>query len=45
MHIPYTSERLGEADTLLKEAEKRLEEHQNSLDLHSYVMAQGWLTM
>ncbi|KAH9954054.1 hypothetical protein BC827DRAFT_1272935 [Russula dissimulans] len=45
MYITSTPEWLGEADALLKEAGKRLEEHRNTLDLHNYVMAQEWLTI
>jgi len=45
MHIISTSERLGEADALLREASTRLEEHRNALDVHNYVMAHGLLTI
>jgi len=45
MPIINTTEQLGKADALLKEADKRLEEHRTSLDMHNYVMAQGLLTI
>jgi hypothetical protein len=40
-----TSERLGKADALLKEASQRLEKYRHAIGSANYVMAQGWLEM
>jgi len=39
------SERLGKADTLLKEASQRLEKYRHAIGSANYVMAQGLLEM
>jgi len=44
-HIPSIPERLGKADTLLREASLRLEVYRNDIDLENYLMAQGLLTI
>jgi len=43
MHIFPTSERLVEADALLKEASQKVHEFRNTLSPESYNMAQGLL--
>jgi hypothetical protein len=45
MHILPTSERLAEADALLKEASLKVHEFRSTLSPESYSMVQGWLQM
>jgi hypothetical protein len=45
MHLWPTSERLEEADALLKKTSLRLEEHKNAIDSANLDMAQGLLEM
>jgi hypothetical protein len=45
MPILPTSEKVMEADTLLKKAGLKLEEFRGTLGQESYEMAQGWLEM
>jgi len=45
VHITRSSERAGQADLVLEEAMKLLEQHRDTVGLDSYTMARGWLTM
>jgi hypothetical protein len=45
LHILPTSESVGKANILLKEAKQNLEEHGSTMDLGNYQMAEGLLAM